>query len=114
MPLLFRQVSILSKGVILYLYVTFTSLTYNDYLLQPFGGIVAAGSEDIFLLARIPVADVDVDHDVLHALQDVVRQQPRYLPEVLGQELPNFGTVGPESRLELHGPPTNICCFILK
>ena len=75
---------------------------------------MAAGSEDIFLLARIPVADVDVDHDVLHDLQDVVRQQPRYLPEVLGQELPNFGTVGPESRLELHGPPTNICCFILK
>ena len=84
------------------------------YLFKPFWGIVAAGSQDIILVARVPEADVDVDDNVPHDAQDVVRHQPRDFSEVFGQQLPHFRAVAPEIGLKLHSPTKNICCLIFK
>ena len=69
------------------------------YLCQPVCGHVAAGPQTVLPLARVSVADVDVDGGLPHDRGDGGRQQPRHLRQVSLQQRQHGGAVLRQTRL---------------
>ena len=75
---------------------------------------MTTGTEDVLKMARISVADVDVDHHISHYLHNIRRKKSLNLCQIRFKDILEVRRVIPDSRLVFDSPSLEGGCVIFQ